>query len=402
MLSALLAVMLIGSLNALAGPNWRELNKFQETMTADTFSRLLNEVYVPDGSMIQYLRYEGDAVYVYADSNQSNAPIFKLTFARVDPAPVIRRVGGEKPLSGLKVAIDPGHIGGAWSRMEERFFYVDRQKDWPVQEGAMNLFVARLIRDELVELGADAQLVKDDFELSSSFRPDKLLEEAVGLPPSNPRFKHLPDLFVESSQRDALRKQVEKKVYRTEEIIARAKRVNKEIKPDVTLCVHFNATGYGDEKTLYEKNGLAFFVHGNYLPGEVRLEEQKHELFQKLLERSHDEELALTKNIAAAFVDATDLPPAYEFAQTETMRRMGTDYVYARNLAANRKFHGPVVFLEPYFMNNRTVYARIQAGDYEGEKEIDGEMLPSIFREYAGAVVDGMVRYYAPQDSTSE
>jgi len=173
--------------------------------------------------------------------------------------------------------------------------------------------------------------------------------------------------------------------------------VNKEIKPDLTLCVHFNATGYGDEKTLYEKNGLAFFVHGNYLPGEVRLEEQKYELFRKLLERSHDQELALTKNIASAFIDATALPPAYRSAQTDTMRRMGTDYVYARNLAANRKFHGPVIFLEPYFMNNRTVYARIQAGDYEGEKEVDGELFPSIFREYAGAVVDGLLRHYAPE-----
>ena len=71
------------------------------------------------------------------------------------------------------------------------------------------------------------------------------------------------------------------------------------------------------------------------------------------------------------------------------------DYVYARNLAANRQFDGPVIFLEPYFMNNRDVYARIQAGDYEGVKEVNGTSYPSIFREYADAVTAGVIRYFA-------
>ena len=41
-------------------------------------------------------------------------------------------------------------------------------------------------------------------------------------------------------------------------------------------------------------------------------------------------------------------------------------------------------------MNNGEVFQRIQAGDYEGEKEIAGKNRLSIFREYAQAVADGL------------
>jgi hypothetical protein len=46
-------------------------------------------------------------------------------------------------------------------------------------------------------------------------------------------------------------------------------------------------------------------------------------------------------------------------------------------------------------MNNIVDYARIQAGDYDGEREIEGAKRPSIFREYAEAVAAGMARHYA-------
>lgn len=377
--------------------DWSTLEPRQKSMTADTFTRLVNDVYAPGGQLVPYLRFGSQQVAVYSDTSQTGAPLFELQFAETEKPAVVKAVGTDQaPLAGLRIALDPGHIGGAWSRMEERFFLVNRDTDWPVQEAAMNLHVARLLSNRLAAAGAEVVLVKDDFEPMTPLRPDLLMTNAGALPPPDPRFAHLPDVLVESSQRDAQRKQIERQFYRNEEIIARAEKINRDIKPDVTLCVHFNATGYGDEKTLYEENGLTFFVHGNYQAGELVNDEQKYYLLSKLLEQSHDHELGLTRAISEAFVAATGLPPSYKVGPGGVMLPMGDDhYIYARNLAANRRFHGPVIFLEPYFMNNRTVYARIQAGDYEGEKEIEGVLYPSIFKEYADAVVAGVLAYYA-------
>jgi hypothetical protein len=69
-------------------------------------------------------------------------------------------------------------------------------------------------------------------------------------------------------------------------------------------------------------------------------------------------------------------------------------YVWARNLLANRLYRCPVVFLEPYVMNNREVWERVQAGDYDGERVVAGSLRASIFREYSEGVAEGFAQYF--------
>jgi hypothetical protein len=45
-------------------------------------------------------------------------------------------------------------------------------------------------------------------------------------------------------------------------------------------------------------------------------------------------------------------------------------------------------------MNSRDAFARIQAGDYEGTRNIGGVERKSIFREYADGLVNGLIEYY--------
>jgi hypothetical protein len=45
-------------------------------------------------------------------------------------------------------------------------------------------------------------------------------------------------------------------------------------------------------------------------------------------------------------------------------------------------------------MNNREVWERVQAGDYEGERMVAGTVRASIFPEYAEGVAEGLARYY--------
>jgi hypothetical protein len=52
-------------------------------------------------------------------------------------------------------------------------------------------------------------------------------------------------------------------------------------------------------------------------------------------------------------------------------------------------------------MNHVDAYARIQAGDYEGEREVAGKMQGSIFREYANALVAGLRDYFAAARQTA-
>jgi len=183
--------------------------------------------------------------------------------------------------------------------------------------------------------------------------------------------------------------------YRTSEIRERARRVNSKLRPDVVLCLHFNAEAWGDERNpiLTDKNHLHLLVNGSYLPSELEFDDERFEMLQRLLSRVYEEEIKVADSAAVAMAKKTGLPP-YQYT-TDNVTKVGTSgYVYARNLVATRLYRCPVVYFEPYVMNSHEVVARIQAGDYEGMQLINGVERPSIYREYVDGVVDGLVEYY--------
>ena len=105
--------------------------------------------------------------------------------------------------------------------------------------------------------------------------------------------------------------------------------------------------------------------------------------------------MPLADTIATALARETGLP-AYQYPTTNSTTKVGlSGYVYARNLLATRLYRCPVIYCEPYVMNSKDVFARIQAGDYEGMRPINGVERKSIFREYADSVANGLVEYYS-------
>ena len=134
-------------------------------------------------------------------------------------------------------------------------------------------------------------------------------------------------------------------------------------------------------------------MNGAYLPPELELDDERFEMLQKLLSQSFPEELDLAEAIAGTMAKATGLPP-YHY-KTENVTPVGTSgYVYARNLMATRLYQCPTVYLEPYVMNSREVFARVEAGDYEGTREVAGKKRLNIYREYVDGVVEGMLEYF--------
>jgi N-acetylmuramoyl-L-alanine amidase len=296
----------------------------------------------------------------------------------------------DRPLRGIRIALDPGHIGGRWARVEERFI-VGARDQWFVQEAALNLHVARLIRKKLEAAGATVLMTRDGFEPVTDLRPDDYTETVEREMEDFERFDHLPDAMREADRLDQMQKRREFLFYRRAEIQARADLVNEKLKPDLALCIHFNAVDVRPPETWTTDNRLVVFVSGNYLPGEIAIPEQRAALFGKILGGVSAIERAAAVDLAAALADSTGLPAGGGGPGP----RVGTnDYVVARNLAANRLFRCPVVFLEAYYMNNAVVFARLQAGDYDGEREIAGRRYRSIYRDYADGAADGVIAFY--------
>jgi N-acetylmuramoyl-L-alanine amidase len=372
---------------------WDRLKKYHDTLTLNEFRNLVDRIYSPDGSLYEYLDVTPEYIDIYNDKKKSKPSLFRLFLAKSDESKKPIRAhfknrrdlnqprSSSKPLEGLRILLDPGHIGGEYAVMEQRIF---RVKDRPsVTEADLNLKTAQLLKSKLKKLGATVYLTKENFKPVTKTKPEDFRKEAQ---------KNLSDGKTTPAQ-NLIQKEMERLFYRTSEIEARAELVNR-IKPDLTLCIHFNATPGSKDTPWTQDNRLVFFIHGCYEAVEIDLEEQRFKLFSKLLEGSHETELALTLKIAKAMASQTGLPPV-EYPPSPHYIKVGNNpYVYARNLSANRLFVGPVIYLEPYYQNNRLVYERFLAGDYKGEKIIQGKSYRSIFEEYADSVTNGILNYF--------
>lgn len=365
-------------------PDWRALEIYQNTITREEFEWLLTTVFTTGNAWQTCIAIDATEARIQTGNSPADE-IFHLRFAPAESAAPrhwrsakeLPPTSPEQPLADLKIAIDPGHIGGEWAKIEERWFVVG--SGTPVQEGDMTLLVANLLKPRLEALGATVSLVRDKTEPVTSIRPDALLSLAQDSTAGSPQ------------------KLAERLFYRTAEIRARADLVNQSLKPDLVLCLHFNAEAWGDpnQPILIDRSHLHLLLNGAYTDEEVLLADQRFALLQKLLQRTHQEEVLVGATVAGTFAEISCLP-AYAYpAESKTVRPVaGQPYLWVRNLLANRLYDCPVIFMEPYVMNSTIDHARIQAGDYGGLREISGKLQPSIFHEYADALAEGLARHY--------
>ncbi|MFQ3578142.1 MAG: N-acetylmuramoyl-L-alanine amidase [Verrucomicrobiia bacterium] len=380
--------------------DWASLEIYQETMSREDFLRLLSTRFAPRGSSATVIKVGEESATILTRLDPPKEWVLRFSQGKGKMPPRYWRTAAElgpspqgKPLYGLHIALDPGHLGGKWARMEERWFQIG--EDSPVTEGDMVLVVARMLAEELKRRGARVSFTRTSTSPTTSLRSDRLYKEAKaslrdrGITPLVEKYEGWED----PRRGRSVQAEAERLFYRVAEIRARAELVNRKLKPDLVLCIHFNAEVWGDPRnpTLVEKSHLHLLVNGAYSRNELTYDDVRRDMLVRILNRSSDEEVAVSKKVAQAMAAITGLPP-YEYTGDNAVRL--SEYVWARNLLANRIFECPVVFLEPYVMNSKQDYARIQAGDYAGQREIGGRLVRSIYREYVDGVVAGLEKYY--------
>jgi N-acetylmuramoyl-L-alanine amidase len=392
-------------------PNpWFPLDLYQDTLTRQQFEQKLHDLYDPFSVFPAYLDINDSRVVIYPSPTDRRVPRFVLAFAPPGQprAPMrwfrtpaeVRTLSHplDKPLNGLRVAIDPGHIGGPWAQMEERS---TRYKgSAPIQEGDLNLITARLLRQELTNMGASVFVVRDSTEPVTPYRPTDMIEDARELLLAHSthatNLRALPPDKLNLLFGQRLMELSEFLFYRCSEIIERGNRIRNNFVPDITITLYIDATPGSGRGHITSGNANIFFVGGSYTKTEMADPEMQRRCVYKMLEGGSDIEAEVATDIASVFTQRTGLGPV-KYGDSSTTRAVipNNPYVVARNLAANREYDGPVVCTEPYFMNNKTVYQRLLAGDYAGQRTFNGKPYGSIFREYADCVAQGLVKAYA-------
>jgi N-acetylmuramoyl-L-alanine amidase len=379
-------------------PDWTKLDRFQRTMGREEFTRLLDTVYAPGGAWKNTIQLDAGGAHIltsgtnrwllqFADNSTPQQP--PRYWKPLDTLPAAPR-----PLAGVTIALDPGHLGGPWAKMEERWFQIG-VGTVPVTEGDMTLLTSRLLAVKLKAEGANVQFVRNTTEPATKLRPADLRDAArAQLQRQGLRFiRDKYDGPADELKMNSIQWTSELLFYRTAEIQARARLVNNVLKPDLVLCLHYNAEAWGNPKNpqLVDKNHMHVLVNGSYAAAELALDDVRYGMLVKLLSRCYSEELPVADQVANSLAAASGLPP-YQYTTGNATRVGDNPYVWARNLLANRLYQCPVIYIEPYVMNSPEVWDRVQAGNYDGQKLVHGKVRESIYQEYARAVATGIAK----------
>ncbi|MFC4993083.1 N-acetylmuramoyl-L-alanine amidase [Rubritalea tangerina] len=377
-------------------PDWSVLDNYQYTVTKSDFVRLMTDVYSVGDYWKEWFKVEDDHVMVRM-SAEDETKEYKLSFMNEVVEAKAKRYWrakkeieipeGTKPLLGVRIAIDPGHIGGDFASVEQRRFVLNEATP-PIQEGNMTLIVAEQLVDQLEMLGAQVTLVRSSNQPVNPFRPEDYYAYA----------KSKLQVFKSAVTEASVKREAQKLFYRNGEIRERARIINEQIRPDIVLCLHFNADPQPDplNPILIENEHFHMILNGAYTKSEMAHDDERFKCLLKVVQGNHEEEAKLAAAAAKSLAEATGLA-AYQYApnSSRAVNVAGNPYLWGRNLIANRLFDCPVLYYEPYLMNGKDSFERMQVGDYEGLRFINGKLRFSIYREYVQAVTRGLVDYYS-------
>ncbi len=386
--------------------DWISLERYSGILTREEFELRRRNVFDPFDGLAPFLRVTDGDVTIYPDPGRLGTALARISFATPgadlsvsDSA--VRQLRAlfqddylSKPLAGLRVAIEPANIGGRWAAAEDRSTYY--RGYGRIQEGDVNLTVARILRYRLWQLGADVFVTRLSDDPVGGFALDQVSDVASAVLAERPYI--LPAAFqsrarnIQKTSPFYLKVASEVLLTKNLETRARAEKTRRLFRPDITIVLQFNATPASSRAALTSRNRNIFFISGAYTANELaRDPRQRLRLLGKLFQNVTPTEKLAAVSIANQFRRTTSYPPVLYGNGPITRSIPESPYVVARNLAFNREHDGPVVVTEPYFMNEPVTLQRLLAGDYLGAMIISGWPMVSIYQEYAEAVAAGLV-----------
>ncbi|MGZ3863637.1 MAG: N-acetylmuramoyl-L-alanine amidase [Bacteroidia bacterium] len=279
----------------------------------------------------------------------------------------------EKPLSGLKICIDPGHIAGNMdmAETEQKFIhfskeiYTDLKTDSvDIAEGVLTFQTASILKQMLQEKGAEVVLTRQDncttfgitYEEWYKKHKRKTLDSLAAIdkitPQKHKQLQHMNSdrFFVE--------------FFKDYELQHRAAVINNS-HPDLTVIIHYNV----NEKNVpwlkpSDKDFCMAFVPGCITTDNIQSSAGKLNLLRLLLSEHVNESEKISALLVEELSRQLNIPVAKPEDATylsEHCMLTPAEGVYSRNLALCRLVQSPLVYGECLYQdNNKECYELVK------------------------------------------
>jgi N-acetylmuramoyl-L-alanine amidase len=368
-----LIIYLITVAATLYSANFQDFDLYQDKFTQEEVEHKIKTYLEKDERIGAFYRLTPEALYIGDLARNQTDYILRLA-----TTPQSSPVQNKKTLKGSKIAIDPGHFGGKFAKLEERFIE-GPNKTVLFDEGTLTYLTALLLKSLLEAEGAHVFISRPGIEKGAT--GDNFfawLEKH----PNHWNSKHsLTKLF--------------RTEYNRADLLTRAEKINA-FSPDLTIIIHYNA--HLSEQEKYDKEYLTqsnynlVFIPGAFCANELNRPEDRYEFLRMIVTTDIERSSLLSEQIATQFVNHLKIPlisdesPSY-ITNTCLFQQTG---VYARNLALTRLIRGPLCYGETLIQNNAEEMQKLATC----ELTVAGRPCSVRVREVAQAYFDGIKSYF--------
>jgi N-acetylmuramoyl-L-alanine amidase len=367
----------------LSNLNFQEFDAYQGRWTREEIEDRLGRFLQKDGRVGSYFSLTSDSLIVYdAPETQKEREIeyhLKLASKKNGKGGPLQKKG----LVGLKVAIDPGHLGGPYARLEERYIDIppslERKNSIQFDEGTLSYLTAIYLKILLEKEGAVVMITRD--QIGKGVYAEDFFDW----------LKKHPQLWVGEVSLNKLFR----KYYNPLDLRARAEKINR-FSPDLTLVIHYNShhveEEYSSNNCVASKNYNLVFVPGAFCRNELAEQESRYEFLRLLVTEDLPKSQKLCSAVLKEFGSSLQVPvvsKADGARYLESVCLKVEEGVFARNLALTRLVHGPVCYGETLIQNNIDECVNLSRTDFI----IDGRPCSSRIKQVSEAYFEGIKKY---------
>lgn len=361
--------------------NFHDFDGYQNKLDRTYIERKLKKYLQKDAEIGNYFSITdtGFSLYSSALKKSRNEPEYTLQFWKEgEKIPSKKKIG----LSGVKIAIDPGHFGGSSAELEERFIDIKIQGKKPARfnEGTLTLLTALALKEMLEKEGAEVLLTKEE----------------IGKGVYQQDFSTWLKNHREFSSSNMGSSQIFRSFYNPLDLQARAEKINR-FNPDATIIIHYNADDTRDlitQKTGPSKeNYNMVFIPGAFSRNELAKQESRYEFMRLLVTQDEENSEKLSSYILEEFVEVLQVPAVTYSDRAPYLRNVCmklSEGVYARNLYLTRMVHSPLCYGETLLQNNFAECEKLATND----TEVQGIPCSSRVIQVAKAYYLGIKKYF--------
>ncbi|WP_420421030.1 N-acetylmuramoyl-L-alanine amidase family protein [Simkania sp.] len=360
--------------------NFHNFDGFQQKLSKEYVTEKIRHYLKYSDEIEKYYEITANALAIYASPGDKKLGKveYALYFGQEFPSVVPEF---KHPLSKAKIAIDPGHFGGQFARLEERYVSIESEgKTLEFDEGTLAFLTALHLKKKLEAKGATVLMTR------------KAIGEGAYPQPFFEWLKEHPELW----EKGVPLSTIFLRHYNRLDLRARAELINN-FQPDLTLLIHYNAidSELPDPRRTKptKRNFNLVFIPGAFCKGELANAEDRYHFLRLIctqdLELSHQ----MAQDLVERFTTYLDVPPL-KSAKKELCgfgnSLVSADGVFCRNLCLTRLIESPLCYGETLIQNNLDEALELS----QSQTTIDGIPCPQRVIDVAEAYYKTILLYY--------